>query len=82
MLTSVDFYISSNNNDYILLGSVTCSIKPDDQTSQVHTFEKLLAEKTNVRYLKIVAKNFGKLPDWHLGKGGEAFIFVDELEIR
>lgn len=80
--TSVNFYISSDNTNYTLLESLTCSIKPDDQTSQVHTFEKQLAEKTNVRYLKIVAKNFGKLPDWHLGKGGEAFIFVDELEIR
>lgn len=80
--TSVNFYISSDNSNYTLLESITCSIKPDDQNSQVHKFERLLAEKTNVRYLKIVAKNFGKLPDWHLGKGGDAFIFVDELEIR
>ncbi|MFM6983481.1 MAG: GH92 family glycosyl hydrolase [Chitinophagaceae bacterium] len=34
------------------------------------------------RYIKVVAKNFGKLPDWHPGAGGESFIFVDEIEIH
>ncbi len=34
------------------------------------------------RYVKIKAFNFGKLPDWHQGKGGDAFIFVDEIDIK
>lgn len=34
------------------------------------------------RYLKIRATPYGKLPAWHPGAGGEAFIFVDEIEIR
>lgn len=80
--TSVSFYVSSDNHNYTLLESLTCSVKPDDQNSQVHKFEKQLSQKTTARYLKIVAKNFGKLPDWHLGSGGDAFIFVDELEVR
>lgn len=80
--TSVNFYVSSDNVNYTLLETLNCSIKPDDQNSQVHKFEKQLTQKTTARYLKIVAKNFGKLPDWHLGKGGDAFIFVDELEMR
>ncbi|MBI1307605.1 MAG: alpha-mannosidase [Bacteroidetes bacterium] len=33
------------------------------------------------RYIKIQAKNYGTLPHWHQGAGGEAFIFVDEIEI-
>ena len=34
--------------------------------------------------VKIKAVNYGKLPAWHQGYpfGGEAFIFVDELEVR
>ena len=48
----------------------------------VQKFEKQFPQKMKARYLKIVAKNFGKLPEWHQGKGGEAFIFVDELELR
>lgn len=34
------------------------------------------------RYIKIKAKNFGALPQWHQGYGGDAFIFIDEIEIR
>jgi hypothetical protein len=34
------------------------------------------------RYLKVKAINYGTLPDWHQGKGGEAFIFIDEIEVR
>ena len=30
-------------------------------------------------YLKIVARNLKKLPDWHAGKGEPAWIFVDEI---
>jgi hypothetical protein len=33
------------------------------------------------QYVKVRAKNFGKLPDWHMGAGGEAFIFVDEITV-
>jgi predicted alpha-1,2-mannosidase len=31
------------------------------------------------RYLRVRAVNYGTLPAWHLGTGGEAFIFVDEI---
>ena len=31
------------------------------------------------RYLKLMAKNGGPCPDWHKGKGGATWIFLDEL---
>lgn len=43
---------------------------------------KVNAKNKKVRYIKFVAKNFGKLPEWHAGKGDDAFIFVDELIIK
>ena len=39
-------------------------------------------KKANVRYIKVFAENYGKLPDWHPGAGGDAFIFVDEIEVH
>jgi predicted alpha-1,2-mannosidase len=80
--TSVTFYISSDNKTFTLLDQSVANIKPEIETVNVHTFRKQLSKKTKGRYIKIVAKNFGKLPDWHQGKGDDAFIFVDELEIR
>lgn len=34
------------------------------------------------RFIRVKASNFGKLPDWHLGAGGEAFIFIDEITVN
>ncbi len=34
------------------------------------------------RYIRIKAIQFGKLPDWHLGAGGDTHIFVDEIRIE
>jgi hypothetical protein len=40
-----------------------------------------IASPVLARYVKVRAKNFGKLPDWHMGAEGEAFIFVDEITV-
>jgi hypothetical protein len=34
------------------------------------------------RYVRVRAYNFGKIPSWHPGAGGEPWIFVDEIFIR
>ena len=40
--------------------------------------------QTKAKYLKVVAKNFGKLPEWHQGHpyDGDAFIFIDEITVN
>jgi hypothetical protein len=35
-----------------------------------------------LRALRFHAVNYGRIPDWHPGAGGEAFIFVDELMVQ
>jgi hypothetical protein len=34
------------------------------------------------RYVRVHAYNLGKIPSWHPGAGGDAFIFVDEIIIQ
>ncbi|HYV10531.1 MAG TPA: GH92 family glycosyl hydrolase [Pyrinomonadaceae bacterium] len=34
------------------------------------------------RYVRIRAVNFGKIPAWHPGSGGDAWIFMDEIVIQ
>jgi hypothetical protein len=40
------------------------------------------SKEIKTRYVKVKAKNFGELPDWHLGHGDNSFIFIDEIEIK
>ncbi|MEO7263909.1 MAG: GH92 family glycosyl hydrolase, partial [Ferruginibacter sp.] len=37
---------------------------------------------TKAKFVKLVAKQYGKLPAWHEGAGGDTHIFIDEIEIQ
>ena len=38
--------------------------------------------RQRARYVRIRAVNYGKLPAWHPGSGGNAWIFVDEIIVQ
>jgi hypothetical protein len=38
--------------------------------------------RQQARYVRITAVNFGKIPAWHPGHGGDAWIFADEIIIE
>ena len=42
------------------------------------------SKSTKARYIKVMAKNYGDLPKWHVGApfDGKAWIFVDEIQIK
>ncbi|HEU4932550.1 MAG TPA: GH92 family glycosyl hydrolase [Pyrinomonadaceae bacterium] len=44
-------------------------------------FVKSISPKS-ARYIRIRAVNFGKIPAWHPGSGGDAWIFVDEIIVE
>ncbi|MDI1242642.1 MAG: GH92 family glycosyl hydrolase, partial [bacterium] len=59
--------------------------KPEfPQTEMSGTPKEFLKTVTPVkaRYVRVCAFNFGKIPSWHLGAGGDPWIFVDEIFIR
>ncbi|MDI1234884.1 MAG: GH92 family glycosyl hydrolase [bacterium] len=54
-----------------------------DSNYNVQRKEFASASLTNqYRYIKVKALNYGQLPAWHQGAGGDAFIFVDEITIE
>ena len=38
--------------------------------------------ETDAKYLKIFAKNYGKLPSWHEAAGAESWLFIDEIIVE
>jgi len=83
MPTKVEFYISDDNVNFKKLGEVLNPIDAQDYTVQTKNLELHFA-KIKAKYVKIIARNFGKLPSWHQGfpYNGEAYIFIDEIEIK
>ena len=54
----------------------------DTDDIKIETIE--FFKSTKARYVKVIAKNYGSLPKWHLGApfDGKAWIFVDEIQIK
>ncbi|MGV3695913.1 GH92 family glycosyl hydrolase [Flavobacterium sp.] len=80
MPTKVEYYVSDDNVNFKLVGTVQNTIDPKDTDNKIRNFE--INKKLKTRYVKIKAHNFGKLPEWHQGFGGDAFIFIDEITIK
>jgi predicted alpha-1,2-mannosidase len=81
MPTKIDYYVSNDNKNFTLMKTLTTNIDPknNDVIIKKYTADIL---PTDARYVKIKAYNFGKLPEWHQGFGGDAFIFIDEIEVK
>jgi hypothetical protein len=71
-----------DNINFNLVATIDNTIKPDDNNSQLKNFKSTLTKSVPSRFVKVKAYNFGKLPEWHQGVGGNAYIFVDEITIE
>jgi hypothetical protein len=80
MPTKVEYYISDDNVNFTYFGSVNNTLDPKIEENIILNYTA--NENKKARYVKVIAKNFGKLPEWHQGAGGDAFIFVDEITVK
>jgi hypothetical protein len=72
-------FVSGDGKRFAQIGSKTPKVDPKADETVIETLE--LKKKFRTRYLRIVANNFGVCPKWHIGAGGKAWIFADEIEI-
>lgn len=86
MPTELEFLVSTDNINFTSVGIFDIAknddIKPENTDIKTRDFGILLDRKINARYVKVIAKNYGKLPEWHQGFGGDAFIFIDEITVK
>jgi hypothetical protein len=79
MPKTVEFWGSVDGKNYERLADISHQTPEETQENIILKLEKKLANKIQVRYIKVKATNFGKLPAWHISAGEEAFIFIDEV---
>jgi predicted alpha-1,2-mannosidase len=78
--TEVSFFGSTDGKNYQLLKTVKNEF-PDNQYGG-YTQDFIIPVNKSIRFLKITAKNYGACPDWHLGAGGQSWLFADEIVIE
>ena len=78
----IEYYTSNDGKKFKSSGKILNPVAASDYEVQTKKFAYRLPSPMKTRYIKFKAKNFGKLPEWHLGAGGDAFIFIDEIEVK
>ena len=81
MPTKVEYYTSIDNINFTLVTTISNDVNPKQEENSIKDFS-YTTKPINARYVKVKAYNFGKLPEWHQGFGGDAFIFIDEITIK
>lgn len=80
MPRSVEFYISNDNQNFTLVATAKSTVA---DTVMEPTIQDVTANvNINARYIKVVAHNYGKLPQWLEGVGNPAYIFIDEIIVE
>lgn len=80
MPVDVSFYVSDDGEDFVRVAFVENTVPIDDYSYVVKDFGARI--NTKARFVKVKATNFGIIPQWHLGAGGDAYIFVDEIIVE
>ncbi|NCD72004.1 GH92 family glycosyl hydrolase [Mucilaginibacter agri] len=77
---AVQVLISDDGKNFKPVATVNTKVKADDLTVQTQNFSVPIGIST--RYIKVVAKQYGPLPDWHESKGNPSYIFADEIIVE
>jgi len=80
--TDVSVYVAGNDKNFTKVSNEKINASSQNDAIEIRqvTFE---INREKVRYIKLEAANVGKVPNWHLGApDGDAWIFVDEIELR
>jgi predicted alpha-1,2-mannosidase len=86
MPRSVSFELSLDGQNFVPVLSIPNDV-PDGSNPELNVgtlakdFVKNITRQ-EARYVRIRAVNFGEIPAWHPGHGGQAWIFVDEIIIE
>ncbi len=77
----IEFETSTDGVNFTEVAAVTTDVAPENMTEQTKNYFAEI-KTTKARFVRVKATNLGKIPAWHPGAGGDAFIFVDEILIQ
>ncbi len=57
-------------------------VQSRQEESVTHFFGVVKINPIRAKYIKVTGTNFGKLPDWHISAGEQAWLFVTEITVE
>ena len=81
MPRAVDFELSTDGTNFVPVLTLANDVSDKDYAVIVKDLIGAIHAQP-ARYVRMTAHNYGKIPTWHPGAGGDAFIFADEIIIE
>jgi predicted alpha-1,2-mannosidase len=77
----VEFELSIDGREFTPAATIVNEVADKEYGVIVRDFVETIPPR-KARYVRVKAYNYGRIPEWHPGKGGEAWIFVDEIIVQ
>jgi predicted alpha-1,2-mannosidase len=74
--------VSEDGITYRALGVVANDISDRASAPVTRDFAVTVTSPARARYVRVTVERYGRLPDWHPGKGEEAWFFADEIVVE
>ena len=81
MPKKVEYFVSEDGKNFQKLGEVK-NPKSINQREEERIDYKLDFDEQKAKYIKVIAKNQKICPPWHVGAGGPAWLFADEIIVK
>ncbi|MEZ5199522.1 MAG: GH92 family glycosyl hydrolase [Bacteroidales bacterium] len=80
MPMEVQYFVSNDGKNFQHIGTIENDISHRMLGMNIKNFT--LGFSVKARFIKVIAKNQGVCPEWHVGDGKPAWIFADEIVIE
>jgi hypothetical protein len=81
MPRQIEFELSNDGKNFVPALTLTSDVSEKEYGGIAKDFIGTITPQ-QARYVKMIARTYGKLPAWHLGAGGDSWIFADEIIIE
>ena len=81
--TAVQVFVSADGENYSPAINAKLKYAPEEESMNKAQRVTVTVDvnRTDVRYVRLVAKNLGRIPAWHKAKGLRPWIMVDEVQL-
>nr|NQU93210.1 chitobiase/beta-hexosaminidase C-terminal domain-containing protein [Bacteroidota bacterium] len=77
----IEIYISDDGKNFTKTAIADHEILVSETDEIIHGLSAQF-ETIKTNFIKVIAKNYGPLPEWHKGAGDDSWIFVDEIVVK
>ena len=76
--------VSEDGNRWVEAGRVDLPLESEEKKAAVRVVVEFSPELDShrVRFVRVLARNQGSLPEWHPGSPEDAWLFVDEIVVE